>query len=285
MPSSRSQLSLLRKTLQGTVLESADPGFEDARVLFNTMITTQPAAIAQVAAPAEVATAIRFARDHQIPLAVRSGGHSVAGHSLVENGLVIDMRQMASIAVDPVKRTVRVGGGATWGPVDRATQAHGLSTTGGRVTTTGVAGYTLGGGNGWLDRTFGLAVDNVLSIDLVTADGRQVTASADEHPDLFWALRGGGGNFGVATSFTFRLSSGRHGLRGALDVHRRGRPTRRGDLRAPIATSSTPRRGRSAAVSSGSACRPIPACRPSSTIGSASASSSVTSAIRPKASA
>ena len=112
---------------------------------------------------------------------------------------------MSSIAVDPVKRTVRVGGGATWGPVDRATQAHGLSTTGGRVTTTGVAGYTLGGGNGWLDRTFGLAVDNVLSVDLVTADGRQVTASADEHPDLFWALRGGGGNFGVATSFTFRL--------------------------------------------------------------------------------
>jgi FAD/FMN-containing dehydrogenase len=197
--------STLRKTLAGAFLEPADPGFEDARVLFNAMIATRPAAIAQVADVADIIAAIRFARDHGIRLAVRSGGHSVAGHSLVEDGLVIDMRRMASIDVNPAARTVRVGGGAAWGPVDRATQAHGLATTGGRVTTTGVAGYTLGGGNGWLDRTFGLAVDNLLSADLVTADGRQVTASADEHPDLFWAIRGGGGNFGVATSFTFRL--------------------------------------------------------------------------------
>ena len=200
-----SRFSSLQTALKGTVLEPSEPGFEDARVLFNTMITTRPAAIAQVADAADIAAAIRFARDHDLRLSVRSGGHSVAGHSLVENGLVIDTRRLASIEVDPAARTVRVGGGASWGPVDRATQAHGLATTGGRVTTTGVAGYTLGGGNGWLDRTFGLAVDNLLSADFVTADGRQVTASADENPDLFWAIRGGGGNFGVATSFTFRL--------------------------------------------------------------------------------
>jgi FAD/FMN-containing dehydrogenase len=195
----------LREALGGEVIEPADPRFEDERAVFNAMVETRPAAIARVTSPADVTAAIRFARDHDLPIAVRSGGHSVAGHSLVEGGLVIDVRPMGSIAVDPSARTVRVGGGASWGAVDAATQEHGLATTGGRVTTTGVAGYTLGGGNGWLDRPFGLAVDNLLSVDLVTADGRQVTASADEHPELFWALRGGGGNFGVATSFMFRL--------------------------------------------------------------------------------
>jgi FAD/FMN-containing dehydrogenase len=199
------RFTTLRDQLHGDLLLPSDPRFEAARGLFNTMIETRPTAIAEVASPADVIAAIRFARDHDVPLAVRSGGHSVAGHSLVENGLVIDMRRIASIAVDPTARTVRVGGGALWGPVDKAAQVHGLATTGGRVTTTGVAGYTLGGGNGWADRAMGLAVDNLLSVDLVTADGRQVTASRDEHPDLFWALRGGGGNFGVATSLTFRL--------------------------------------------------------------------------------
>ena len=196
---------LLGVGFQGAVLTPAHGAYEQERSLFNSMIRTRPSLIAKVTGAQDVATAIRFARDNDLPLAVRSGGHSVAGHSLVEDGLVIDVRPLDSIAIDPVKREARVGAGVTWGRLDAANQEHGLATTGGRVTTTGVAGYTLGGGNGWLDRTFGLAVDNLLSVDLVTADGRLVTASADEHPELFWALRGGGGNFGVATSFRFRL--------------------------------------------------------------------------------
>lgn len=195
----------LRETLRGDVIEPTDTSYEEERALFNAMIETRPAAIAKVAGPEDSASAIRFARDNDIPIGVRSGGHSVAGHSLVESGLVIDVRPLKSIEVDPEKRTARVGGGVAWGEFDKATQEHGLGTTGGRVTTTGVAGYTLGGGNGWIDRTFGLAVDNLLSVDLVTAEGKQVTANAEENPELFWALRGGGGNFGVATSFTFRL--------------------------------------------------------------------------------
>lgn len=199
------RFSALRSALRGAVIELGDPGYDDARILHNAMITTRPAAIAKVTGPEDIAAAIRFARDHDVPLAVRAGGHSVAGHSLVEDGLVIDLRLLKSIVIDTDARTARVGGGVTWGELDKASQVHGLATTGGRVTTTGVAGYTLGGGNGWLDRTFGLAADNLLSVDLVTADGRQVTASATEHPDLFWAVRGSGANFGVATAFTFRL--------------------------------------------------------------------------------
>lgn len=195
----------LRGTLRGRLIRPGDADYERERVLFNAMIETRPAAIAKVAGPRDIATVIRFARDHELPIAIRAGGHSVAGHSLVQDGLVIDVRPLKSIQLDPQKRTARVGAGVTWGEFDEANQEHGLATTGGRVTTTGVAGYTLGGGNGWLDRTFGLAVDNLLSVELVTADGRRVTANPEENPELFWALRGGGGNFGVATSFTFRL--------------------------------------------------------------------------------
>jgi FAD/FMN-containing dehydrogenase len=196
---------LIERGFKGPVLTPSHPTYEQERSLFNAMIEKRPSLIAKVTGAEDVAAAIRFARDRDLPLAARSGGHSVAGHSLVQDGLVIDVRLLKSIEIDPDKREARVGAGVTWGEFDRANQRHGLATTGGRVTTTGVAGYTLGGGNGWLDRSFGLAVDNLLSVDLVTADGRIVTASADDNPELFWALRGGGGNFGVATSFRFRL--------------------------------------------------------------------------------
>jgi FAD/FMN-containing dehydrogenase len=161
--------------------------------------------VARCAAPDDVAAALAFARRHELPVAVRAGGHSVAGLSLVDDGLVIDVRGMADIRVDPERRVARVGAGATWSALDRATQAHGLATTGGRVSSTGVAGLTLGGGSGWLERKHGLACDNLLAVELVTADGEIVRASAHKHPELFWALRGGGGNFGIATAFEFRL--------------------------------------------------------------------------------
>lgn len=195
----------LRTRLRGTVLGSADEDYEKARAVFNAGITARPAVIAQCGSPEEVATALAFAREDGLDIAVRSGGHSVAGTSLLEGGLVVDMRAMNEVSVDPQARTVTVGGGAVWGDVDRATQPHGLVTTGGRVSTTGVAGLTLGGGSGWIERKFGLACDNLLSLELVIADGTRVTASERENADLFWALHGGGGNFGVVTSMTFRL--------------------------------------------------------------------------------
>ena len=189
----------------GALIGAHDPRYDDARELFNSMIETRPALIAQCASAADVAAAIAFARDAGLEIAVRAGGHSVAGTSSVEGGIVIDVRPLDSIAIDPKTKRGRVGGGVTWGPFDRATQEHGLATVGGRVSTTGVAGLTLGGGSGWLERQYGLACDNLVSVDLVLADGEQVTASKDSHPDLFWALHGGGGNFGVATSFEFQL--------------------------------------------------------------------------------
>ncbi|WP_158843776.1 FAD-binding oxidoreductase [Saccharothrix deserti] len=198
-------VSALRGVLGGSVLTRDDEGFEAARALFNIAVETSPAVIAQCTTTEDVGQALAFARDSGLPVAVRGGGHSVAGASLVQDGLVLDLRRMDSVTVDPDARTAVVGGGATWGAVDRAAQEHGLATTGGRVSTTGVAGLTLGGGSGWLERKFGLACDNLLSVDLVLADGRTVTATETEHPELFWALHGGGGNFGVATSLTFRL--------------------------------------------------------------------------------
>jgi FAD/FMN-containing dehydrogenase len=195
----------LREGFEGAVLESGDAGYEDARAIFNSMIERRPAVIAQCAGPADVAAAIAFARDSGLEIAVRGGGHSVAGASLTEGGLVIDLRNTNSVKVDPDARTAKVAGGATWSDVDRAAQPHGLATTGGRVSTTGVAGLALGGGSGWLERKFGLASDSMLSAELATADGHTVTASEDENPELFWALHGAGGNFGIATELTFRL--------------------------------------------------------------------------------
>jgi FAD/FMN-containing dehydrogenase len=204
---SRSDTTLdeLRFRLGGAVYEPGTPEYADTCTLFNSMIDRRPGLVARCAAPDDVAAAVAFARERGLAIAVRAGGHSVAGLSLVDEGLVIDVRGMADITVDPERRVARVGAGATWADVDRATHRHGLATTGGRVSTTGVAGLTLGGGSGWLERKHGLACDNLLAVDLVTADGRLVRASEDEHPELYWAHRGGGGNFGVVTSFEFRL--------------------------------------------------------------------------------
>jgi len=198
-------IDALRAGFGGRVVTPREPDYEDVRSVFNSMITARPQMIAQVETAADIPIALDFARLHHLDVAVRSGGHSVAGASLADGGLVIDMRRLNDVRVDPDQRTARVGGGATWGDVDRATQPHGLATTGGRVSTTGVAGLTLGGGSGWIERKFGLACDNLLSVDIVTADGRRLTANEQENRELFWALHGGGGNFGVATSFTFRL--------------------------------------------------------------------------------
>ena len=169
------------------------------------MIAKRPRLVARCTSADDVIASLAFAREQGLPISVRAGGHSVAGHSLVDDGLVLDIRGLADVEVDPERRIARVGGGVTWAAVDRATGEHGLATTGGRVSTTGVAGLTLGGGSGWLEPKFGLACDNLVGAELVTADGRVVRASADENPELLWALRGGGGNFGVVTALELQL--------------------------------------------------------------------------------
>jgi len=195
----------LRESIAGDVFADGEAGYEDARAIFNSMIAKRPAAIAQCAGVEDVRAALAYALGNGLEVAVRGGGHSVAGACLADGGLTIDLRRMNAAAVDPEARTITVQGGAAWGDFDRACQPHGLAATGGRVSTTGVAGLALGGGSGWAERKFGLACDNLLAVELVTADGRTVRASEDENPELFWALRGGGGNFGIATELTFRL--------------------------------------------------------------------------------
>ncbi|QXJ21308.1 FAD-binding oxidoreductase [Actinomadura graeca] len=189
----------------GDVIQPDDPGYDEARTLFNAMIDRRPALIAQCASDDDVARAVRTGRDLGLEIAVRGGGHGVAGTALSDGGLVVDLRRLNAITVDPEAGTVRVGGGATMALMDRATEPYGMIAMGGRVSTTGVGGFTLGGGSGWLERKYGLACDNLLEVEVVTAAGEKVRATAEENPDLFWALHGGGGNFGVATSFTFRL--------------------------------------------------------------------------------
>jgi FAD/FMN-containing dehydrogenase len=205
-PLSESAVTALKDGFQGRVIQPQDEGYDDARSVFNAMIDKRPAVIAQCTSVSDVAAAVRFGRDTELPTAVRAGGHSVAGMSTVDGGLVVDVRNMKAIEVNPEGRTARCGAGLTWGEFDAATQEHGLAATGGRVSTTGVAGFTLGGGSGWLERKYGLACDHLIAVELVTAAGDRVRASETENPDLFWALHGGGGNFGVATAFEFRLN-------------------------------------------------------------------------------
>ena len=195
----------LGRSLDGDVILPGDDGYDEARTLFNSMIDKRPAAIARCESVGDVQKAVVFGRDAGIELAVRAGGHSVAGMSLADDGLAIDVRGLNEITVDAEARTARAGAGLTWGAFDAATQAHALATTGGRISTTGIAGLTLGGGSGWLERSCGLACDNLIGAEVVTAAGELVRASESENPDLLWALRGGGGNFGVVTSFEFRL--------------------------------------------------------------------------------
>jgi FAD/FMN-containing dehydrogenase len=195
----------LRTGVRGVVLRRGDPRYDDARRVWNARADRLPAAVLQPADADDIAHAVGIAQEHGLPLAIRSSGHNAAGYGTAEDGLVIDLGGWNEIAVDPERAVARVGPGATWGDVDRATQAHGLATTGGRISTTAVGGLSLGGGHGWLMRSCGLTADNLRSVELVLADGRQVAASADENPGLFWGLRGGGGNFGVATSFELAL--------------------------------------------------------------------------------
>ena len=190
---------------KGQLIGPSDANYEEARAVYNAMIDKRPGLIARCTDPDDVAAVVRFARDHGLPLAIRGGGHNGPGLGTCDDGVVIDLSPLKSVDVDPDARTVRVGGGCVWGEVDAATGEHGLATPSGIISTTGVGGLTLGGGMGHLSRKCGLTIDNLLEADVVLASGEKVHASADEHPDLYWALRGGGGNFGVVTSFLFRL--------------------------------------------------------------------------------
>ncbi len=195
----------LREQVRGDVIAPGDGGYEDARTVYNAMIDRRPDVVVRAANAGDVIAAVNLARENGLDLAVRGGGHSVPGFGTCDGGVVIDLSGMRGVRVDPATRTARAEGGATWGDFNAATYAFGLATTGGIISTTGVAGLTLGGGIGYLARGFGLSCDNLVSADVVTADGRFLVASGTENDDLFWAIRGGGGNFGVVTSFEFRL--------------------------------------------------------------------------------
>jgi FAD/FMN-containing dehydrogenase len=200
------QLDSLRAQFRGAVIGPDDPGYDVARMVRNGMIDRRPAVVVQPVNAGDVMTAVRFAADHAMTVAVRGGGHSVPGFGTNDGGVVIDLSAMRGVRVDPQARSARVSGGATWGDLNSAAYAFGLATTGGIISTTGVGGLTLGGGIGYLARGLGLSLDNLLSADVVTGDGTFHVASEENDADLFWAIRGGGGNFGVVTSFEFRLS-------------------------------------------------------------------------------
>lgn len=200
-----SQINQFKSKLRGQLITPNDSVYDTARAVYNGMIDKRPALIAQCVDVADVMAAINFARDSGMPLAVRGGGHNGPGLGTVDKGLVIDLQRMKGIRIDPSARTAQVQGGCTWGDVDHAGQAFGLTTPSGFISSTGVGGLTLGGGIGYLSRKYGLTIDNLIGVDLVLADGSFVTANANQNPDLFWAVRGGGGNFGVVTSFEFKL--------------------------------------------------------------------------------
>ena len=202
---STSVIESLRSSLGGPLVAEGDSGYDEARVVYNAMIDRRPTAIVRCQGTDDVVAVVRAAAESRTDLAIRGGGHSVPGFGTADGALVVDLGDLTSVDVDPASSTAEVGGGTTWGTFNAAAGVHGLATTGGIISTTGVGGLTLGGGIGYLARGYGLSCDNMLSAEVVLADGRVVTASADEEPDLFWALRGGGGNFGVVTKFRFQL--------------------------------------------------------------------------------
>jgi hypothetical protein len=204
MTMTREAIAELASAVRGAVTGPGDPGYDEARAVYNGMIDRRPALVVRCADTADVIAAVRFARENDVAVAVRGGGHSGAGLGTIDDGLVIDLGAMRSVRVDPLDRVVEVDGGATLGDVDHATHAFGLAVPGGIISTTGVGGLTLGGGVGHLTRGLGLTIDNLLGVDMVLADGSFVRADGDHHDDLFWAVRGGGGNFGIVTRFTFR---------------------------------------------------------------------------------
>lgn len=204
-PTPLPEVDTLKKSLRGVALLPDEPGYDDARVVWNAMIDRYPAVIVRARGPADVMAGVAFAREHDLEIAVRGGGHNVAGSGVCQGGLMLDLAEMKSVRVDPTGRTVRFEPGVLVRDLDRETQAFGLAAPGGFISSTGMAGLTLGGGFGYLSRKHGLTVDNLRAVDLVTAGGKPVQVDADNHPDLFWGLRGGGGNFGVATSFELDL--------------------------------------------------------------------------------
>src|SRR5262245_25184515 len=205
VPSVAEAAAGLASTFTGQLLKPADASYEEARKVHNGLVDKRPALIARCRGVTDVADAVRLGQKLQLEVAVRGGGHNVAGRGTIDVGLMIDLAPMKGVHVDTKARTARAQGGVTWGEFNRETQLHGLAVTGGIVSSTGIAGLTLGGGLGWLMGKHGLALDNLRSVELVTAEGKVVRTSKDEEPDLFWAVRGGGGNFGVATSFEYRL--------------------------------------------------------------------------------
>src|SRR5713226_8232586 len=209
----------LKETLRGELLTPGSPGYDQARAIWNAMIDKRPAIIVRCAGAADVIQAVNFARKHDLLVAVRGGGHNIAGNAVCDGGLMIDLSLMKSVRVNPKDKRAFVEPGATLANFDHEAQAFGLATPLGINSTTGVAGLTLGGGFGWLSRKYGMTVDNLLSADVVTADGKLVRASASENPDLFWGIRGGGGNFGVITSFEFQLHPVGPNLASGLIVH------------------------------------------------------------------
>ena len=212
-------VSDLAARFSGQLLQPTDAGYDDARRVHNGLIDKRPTLIARCRNTADIVDAVNLARDNGLEVAVKGGGHNVAGRATINGGLLIDLSLMKGIHVDPAARIARAQGGVTWGEYNRETQLHGLASTGGVVSTTGIAGLTLGGGLGWLQGKYGLAIDNLRAAQIVTADGRVLTAGADENADLFWGIRGGGGNFGIAASFEFRVHPVGPMIAGGLAAH------------------------------------------------------------------